>query len=69
MTRSEFTVADAHSYDHRSTLRWLQAHILRYPALGLTFCLTTVGMASSQSMMVESLPHFSYTWRQYDTYP
>lgn len=50
MTRSEFTVADAYGYDHRSTLRWLQSHILRYPGLGVTFLLTAVGMAASQSM-------------------
>ncbi len=50
MTRSEFTVADAHTYDHRSTLRWLQSHILRYKGLLTTFLLTTVGMASAQSM-------------------
>ena len=50
MTRSEFSVTDAHSYDHRSTLRWLQSHILRYPGLWITFFLTTVGMAASQSM-------------------
>ncbi|MCL4868020.1 MAG: ABC transporter ATP-binding protein/permease [Anaerolineae bacterium] len=50
MTRSEFTVADAYRYDHRSPVRWLQTHILRYPGLGLTFLLTTIGMAASQSM-------------------
>ncbi|MEZ4590773.1 MAG: ABC transporter ATP-binding protein [Chloroflexota bacterium] len=50
MSRSEFTVADAHTYDHRSTLRWLQSHILRYKGLMLTFLLTTVGMAAAQSM-------------------
>jgi ATP-binding cassette subfamily B protein len=50
MTRSEFTVTDAYRYDHRSTLRWLQSHILRYPRLWITFFLTTVGMAASQSM-------------------
>jgi ATP-binding cassette subfamily B protein len=50
MSRSEFTVADAYTYDHRSTLRWLQSHILRYKGLMLTFLLTTVGMASAQSM-------------------
>ena len=50
MSRSEFTVADAHTYDHRSTLRWLQSHILRYKGLMLTFLLTTIGMASAQSM-------------------
>ena len=50
MSRSEFTVADAHTYDHRSTLRWLQSHILRYKGLMLTFLLTTIGMAAAQSM-------------------
>ncbi len=50
MTRSEFTVADTHSYDHRSTLRWLRSHVLRYPGLWVTFFLTTIGMAASQSM-------------------
>ncbi|MCA9984794.1 MAG: ABC transporter ATP-binding protein [Anaerolineales bacterium] len=50
MSRSEFTVADAFQYDHRSTLRWLYSHIMRYRALLFTFLLTTLGMASSQSM-------------------
>lgn len=50
MSRSEFTVADAHTYDHRSPLRWLQSHILRYKRLLFTFLLTTLGMASAQSM-------------------
>lgn len=50
MSLSEFTVADAYSYDHRSTLRWLQSHILRYKGLLFTFLLTTLGMASAQSM-------------------
>lgn len=50
MTRSEFTVADAYSYDHRSSRRWLQAHIWRYPLLLITFLLTTVGMAGTQSL-------------------
>ena len=50
MTRSEFTVTDAHVYDHRSPLSWLQSHILRYKGLLFTFLLTTLGMASAQSM-------------------
>lgn len=50
MTRSEFTIADAYRYDHRSTLRWLRSHILRYRGLLLNFLLTTVGMAAAQSM-------------------
>lgn len=50
MTRREFTIANEYTYDHRSPLRWLAAHILRYPVLLITFLLTTVGMAASQSM-------------------
>lgn len=50
MTRREFSVADAYVYDHRSSLRWLQSHIQRYPLLLTTFLLTTLGMASSQSL-------------------
>jgi hypothetical protein len=61
MTRSEFTVTHAYSYDRRSTLRWLQSYILRYPTLWITFFLTTVGMAGSQSMSIENNTHFSYT--------
>src|SRR3954454_19893655 len=50
MIRREFTVANEYQYDHRSPLRWLASHIRRYPALLVTFLLTTVGMAASQSM-------------------
>ena len=50
MTRREFSVAGAYVYDHRSPLRWLASHIVRYRALLSTFLLTTVGMAGSQSM-------------------
>ncbi|WP_420629627.1 ABC transporter ATP-binding protein [Candidatus Leptofilum sp.] len=50
MSRSEFSVTNAYRYDHRSTFRWLQSHILRYKGLLITFLLTTVGMAASQSM-------------------
>lgn len=50
MTSREFTIANEYTYDHRSPLRWLAAHILRYPVLLITFLLTTVGMAASQSM-------------------
>ncbi|MBX3011463.1 MAG: ABC transporter ATP-binding protein [Caldilineaceae bacterium] len=49
-TRREFTVANQYQYDYRSPLRWLASHILRYPVLMVTFLVTTVGMASSQSM-------------------
>ncbi len=50
MSRREFTVANEYQYDHRSPLRWLTSHIMRYPLLFVTFLLTTVGMAASQSM-------------------
>jgi ATP-binding cassette, subfamily B, bacterial len=50
MMRREFTVANEYRYDHRSPLRWLTSHILRYPVLLITFLVTTVGMAASQSM-------------------
>jgi ATP-binding cassette subfamily B protein len=33
--RREFTVADAHTYDNRSPLRWIMSHVLRYPWLPL----------------------------------
>ncbi len=50
MSRREFTVADEYQYDHRSPIRWLTAHIMRYRLLLITFLLTTVGMASFQSL-------------------
>ena len=50
MIRSEFTVADEYVYDRRSPLRWVWSHIMRYPVLLVTFLLTTVGMAASQSL-------------------
>ncbi len=50
MIRREFSVADEYPYDRRTPLRWLSAHVLRYPALLVIFFLTTVGMAVSQSM-------------------
>ncbi len=33
MTLREFTVADEYVYDHRSPLRWIFSHIMRYPWL------------------------------------
>lgn len=50
MSRREFTVANEYQYNHRSPLRWLSSHIMRYPILFVTFLLTTIGMAASQSM-------------------
>jgi ATP-binding cassette subfamily B protein len=49
-SRREFTVEHEYPYDRRSPLRWLAAHIWRYPALLILFLATTVGMAGSQSM-------------------
>ncbi len=50
MNRREFTVANEYFYDYRSPVRWLASHALRYKVLLITFFLTTIGMASSQSM-------------------
>ncbi|MEZ4614257.1 MAG: hypothetical protein R2867_01905 [Caldilineaceae bacterium] len=50
MSRREFTIANEYQYNHRSPLRWLTSHILRYPILLVTFLLTTVAMASFQSL-------------------
>lgn len=50
MTRREFTIANEYKYDYRSPVRWLASHVFRYPILLITFLVTTVGMASSQSM-------------------
>lgn len=46
----EFTIANEYIYDLRSPLRWLNAHILRYPWLLVLFVLTTAGMGGAQSM-------------------
>jgi ATP-binding cassette subfamily B protein len=46
----EFSVAGAPTYDRRSPLRWVSAHVLRYPLLPLIFTLTVIGMAVTQSM-------------------
>ena len=50
MLRREFTIDNEVQYDHRSPVRWLASHILHYPVLLTTFFLTTIGMASSQSL-------------------
>jgi ATP-binding cassette subfamily B protein len=50
MSRREFTIANEYLYDTRSPLRWLSSHILRYPALLITFLLTTGGMGAAQSL-------------------
>ena len=50
MSQREFTVANAYQYSYRSPLRWLNAHILRYPGYLITFVLTTAGMGAAQSL-------------------
>ncbi len=50
MEQREFTIENEYQYDHRSPLYWLRSHIFRYPFLFITFLITTVGMASSQSL-------------------
>jgi ATP-binding cassette subfamily B protein len=46
----EFSVAGAPEYDRSSPLRWVTAHVMRYPALPLVFLLTVIGMAVTQSV-------------------
>lgn len=50
MSRREFTIANAFEYDYRSPLRWLTAHIRRYPWLLIVFVVTTAGMGGAQSL-------------------
>ncbi|MCB0105433.1 MAG: ABC transporter ATP-binding protein [Caldilineaceae bacterium] len=49
-SRREFTIANEYQYNRRSPVRWLTSHIVRYPILLVTFLLTTVAMASFQSL-------------------
>ncbi|MBK9713572.1 MAG: ABC transporter ATP-binding protein [Kouleothrix sp.] len=42
-TRREFTVSGEHVYDHRSPVRWIVSHVLRYPLLPLVTVLSGVG--------------------------
>ncbi|HMO57389.1 MAG TPA: ABC transporter ATP-binding protein [Roseiflexaceae bacterium] len=50
MTAREFTVADEYRYDHRSPWHWVASHIRRYPHLPILFFLTSLAMASAQSL-------------------
>lgn len=50
MIHREFTIANAFEYDYRSPLRWLTAHVLRYPWLLIVFIVTTAGMGGAQSL-------------------
>ena len=52
VTRREFTVANEHVYDHRSPVRWIISHILRYPLLPIitlfgNICTSTLYNAAS----------------------
>jgi ATP-binding cassette subfamily B protein len=46
----EFSVAGEYVYDRRSPVRWIAAHLLRYPLLPILFVATTIGMAVLYSL-------------------
>lgn len=46
----EFSVVGAPAYDRRTPLRWVIAHVVRYPALPLIFIVTVIAMAVTQSL-------------------
>lgn len=45
VSKSEFTVADAHQYSYRSPVRWIISHLARYPLLPIVIVVTAVGEA------------------------
>ncbi len=49
MNRREFSVAHEYRYDRRTPLRWVTAHVMRYPWLPVVFVVTVLGMAVTQS--------------------
>lgn len=49
MSGKEFTVTGAYPYDHRSPVRWVWSHVMRYPWLPVAFVVTVIGMAALQS--------------------
>jgi ATP-binding cassette subfamily B protein len=49
LSGKEFTVAGAYRYDHRSPVRWVWSHVMRYPWLPIAFIVTVIGMATLQS--------------------
>ncbi|MFQ3631266.1 ABC transporter ATP-binding protein [Roseiflexus sp.] len=49
MSGKEFTVTGAYTYDHRSPVRWVWSHVMRYPWLPIAFVVTVIGMAALQS--------------------
>lgn len=50
MNRREFSVTQEHPYDRRTPLRWIAAHVMRYPLLPIVFVITVIGMAVTQSL-------------------
>ncbi|HNP70645.1 MAG TPA: ABC transporter transmembrane domain-containing protein, partial [Kouleothrix sp.] len=42
VARREFTVADAYAYDHRTPVRWIISHVLRYPWLPIGILLGNI---------------------------
>ncbi len=61
--KQEFTVADAHHYDRRGPLRWIAAHIARYPYLPLALVVTSIagnGLSSYSRLLVGS----AFRWIQ-----
>jgi len=49
MNRREFSVANEYTYNRRTPLRWVTAHVMRYPLLPIVFVITVIGMAVTQS--------------------
>ncbi len=50
MTRREFTVANEYVYDHRSPVRWIISHILRYPWLPIGMLLGNICTSALYSL-------------------
>ena len=50
LSNREFSVANEHAYDRSSPVRWIAAHIVRYPLLPIIFVLTAIAMAGMQSL-------------------
>ncbi len=42
VARSEFRLADAHTYDRRGPVRWIVSHLLRYPHFAIGFVAATL---------------------------
>jgi ATP-binding cassette, subfamily B, bacterial len=50
VTRREFTVANEYVYDHRSPVRWIISHILRYPLLPIGMLLGNICTSALYSL-------------------